>query len=100
MDISPQQHRTTVALAPALQRKQRDRMSADDAYQYMWCTDTTLSMPFRCRSWQDEVRLGVAVIQRQLLHSSADEVVSFIYRYSVVELVYLFRLDLGKSCVS
>ncbi|MCD7448553.1 hypothetical protein HAX54_044157, partial [Datura stramonium] len=74
--------------------------SVDDAYQYVWCTDTTLATPFWCRLWQVEVRLGVELIQRQLLHSSANGVVSFICRYSIVELLYLFRLDLGKSCVS
>ncbi|MCD7472681.1 hypothetical protein HAX54_013996, partial [Datura stramonium] len=48
----------------------------------------------------DEVRLGVAVIQQQLMYFSADEVVLFICRYLVVMLLCLFRLDLGKDCVS
>ncbi|MCD7469944.1 hypothetical protein HAX54_009364, partial [Datura stramonium] len=48
----------------------------------------------------DEVRLGLAVTQRQLLHSFVNKVVSFICRYSVIELLYLFRLDPGKSHVS
>ncbi|MCD7458382.1 hypothetical protein HAX54_038046, partial [Datura stramonium] len=52
------------------------------------------------RLWQVEVCLGMAVIQRQLLHSSAGGVVSFIYRYSIVELFYLSRLDFEKSGVS
>ncbi|MCD9639361.1 hypothetical protein HAX54_023802, partial [Datura stramonium] len=47
-----------------------------------------------------EVHLGVAFIQRKLLHSSVDGFVSFIYRCSDVELLYLFRLYLGKNCIS
>ncbi|MCE0481436.1 hypothetical protein HAX54_039204, partial [Datura stramonium] len=38
---------------------------------------------FRLDPGKVEVHLGVAVIQRQHLHSSAAEVVAFNYRYSV-----------------
>ncbi|MCD7470537.1 hypothetical protein HAX54_010492 [Datura stramonium] len=55
---------TAVAGSPALQQNLRDSMSADDAYLYVWRTDTTLATPFWCRFWQDEVRLGLAVTQR------------------------------------
>ncbi|MCD9639621.1 hypothetical protein HAX54_024258, partial [Datura stramonium] len=47
---------------------------------------TIAALPKLRRKWRDrlvEVRLGVAVIQRQLLHSSGGEVVSFNCRYSV-----------------
>ncbi|MCD9646505.1 hypothetical protein HAX54_036378, partial [Datura stramonium] len=63
----------TCAAAEVTRQIGRLNESADDAYQYMWCIDTTIATPLWYRSWQVEVRLGVTVIQRQLLHSSTGE---------------------------
>ncbi|MCD7467953.1 hypothetical protein HAX54_005670 [Datura stramonium] len=81
MDISPRQQGrgsgSTCAAAETERQNGRLTVRQDDNMSNYICEFVGLNWLWL---WQDEVRLGLTVTQRQLLHSSADEVVSFICR--------------------
>ncbi|MCD9561268.1 hypothetical protein HAX54_020274, partial [Datura stramonium] len=78
--------------------RMRSRKSADDAYWYVWCTNTTLLhlLVLVVEGWSSLI--GVEYLAPAVFFFS-NEVGSFCLSSIQMELLYLSRLDLGRVMV-